>query len=248
MFEAIAATFTSRIINVCDFEARLAESHRVAPVDKLDVVHNGIPDVPEDLRANPSKQSPRLVMVARMAKPKDHALLLTALSRLKHLSWSLDLCGDGPLEGEIRKQAAELGISNRVRFLGFRGDTAAYLKQAQIFVLTSRFEALPYTVLEAMRAGLPVVASDVGGISEAVTPNHTGLLAPSGDVDALTGNLTELIGDAALRKKLGDAGRQRYLKHFTFENMRDNTLRIYQEAVSARSAASRQVEPATAES
>jgi glycosyltransferase involved in cell wall biosynthesis len=239
LVEAFASVVTSRVINVCEFEAQLAMTHRVAPASKLEVVHNGIPDIEEDLRADTTRQPPRLVMIARMAKPKDHATLLAALSRLKHLPWSLDLCGDGPLQGQIKAQAAQLGIQNRVRFLGFRGDTAALLQHAQIFVLASRFEAFPYTILEGMRAGLPVVASSVGGIPEAVVPGRTGLLAPVGDVDALAGHLASLIVDPELRKKLGDGGRERYLGHFTFSNMLEKTLRIYQEIVSAGSAARR---------
>jgi glycosyltransferase involved in cell wall biosynthesis len=240
LVETLASVVTPRIINVCEFEARLAMSLRVAPRAKLEVVHNGIPDIGADLRADATRQPPRLVMIARMAPPKDHAMLLGALSRLKHLQWSLELCGDGPLEGQIKDQAAQLGIENRIRFLGFRGDTTACLSQAQIFVLASRFEAFPYTILEAMRAGLPVVASHVGGIPEAVVPGRTGLLAPAGDVDALAGHLGNLIVDADLRKKLGDGGRQRYLAHFTFENMLEKTLQIYEEVVSAGSAAGRQ--------
>jgi glycosyltransferase involved in cell wall biosynthesis len=246
LVETAASAITSRIINVCEFEAQLAMNHRVAPASKLAVVHNGIPDIGKDLRADTTSQPPRLVMVARMAKPKDHATLLTALSRLKHLPWSLDLCGDGPLEGRIKEQAAQLGIENRIRFLGFRGDTAARLSEAQIFVLASRFEAFPYTILEAMRAGLPVVASSVGGIPEAVVPGRTGLLAPAGDVDALAAHLASLIVDADLRKKIGDGGRERFLAHFSFRDMLEKTLRIYQEIASAGAAAGRRLEPTAA--
>lgn len=239
LVEAFAARFTSCIINVCEFEAQLAMDQRVAPAAKLEVVHNGIPDIGEDLRADTTRQPPRLVMVARMAKPKDHATLLAALSRLKHLPWTLDLCGDGPLECQIKGQAAQLGIQNRIRFLGFRADTAAQLQQAQIFVLASRFEAFPYTILEAMRAGLPVVASCVGGIPEAVVPGRTGLLAPAGDVDALAGHLERLIVDVDLRKQLGDKGRERYLAKFSFDGMIEKTLRIYRSTLSVAPAAGR---------
>jgi len=93
---------------------------RVAPAAKLAVVHNGLPDIGEKLRADVAAQPPRLVMTARMAEPKDHPTLLTALSALKHLEWTLDLIGDGPLEDGLRRRAEELGIANRVslpRFL-----------------------------------------------------------------------------------------------------------------------------------
>lgn len=229
--ERLASLVSARIVNVCEYELSLALQYRVAAPGKLAVVHNGVKDVAETLRADVTRNPPRLAMIARMAPPKDHALLLDALSGLQHLPWSLDLIGDGPLEADIRSQASRLGIENRIRFLGFRDHPASALQAAQIFVLTSRSEAFPYTILEAMRAGLPVVASDVGGIGEAVVAGHSGLLAPVGDAKVLQRHLALLIGDPALRKEYGDNGRRKYLKHFTFERMFRTTLGVYQDAL-----------------
>ena len=237
--ESLASLISARIINVCEFEAELAREYRVAPGAKLAVVHNGIADIGEELRADATLQPPRLVMTARMSDQKDHATLLAALSRLKHLDWNLDLIGNGPLENKLKRQAAGLGIANRIRFLGFCGDAAARLREAQIFVLATRYEAFPYSILEAMRAGLPVVATDVGGNREAVIMGQTGLLVPPGDVAALASHLASLIVNPELRKRLGDHGRDRYLAHFTFDQMLAKTLRVYQEVVPAGSAAGR---------
>jgi glycosyltransferase involved in cell wall biosynthesis len=237
--EALGSLVSSRIVNVCEFEAGLAMKCRVAPAAKLAVVHNGLPDIGEKLRADVAAQPPRLVMTARMAEPKDHPTLLTALSGLKHLEWTLDLIGDGPLEDGLRRRAEELGIANRVRFLGFCEDAAVRIAAAQVFVLASRFEAFPYSILEAMRAGLPVVASHVGGIPEAVVPGRTGLLAPVGDVEVLRRCLANLIVNPGLRQQLGDRGRERYLEHFTLDRMFARTLGIYQDVLSAASASDR---------
>ena len=253
--ETLSSIVSTRIINVCEFEAEFAMQCRVAPAAKLAVVHNGLADVGEELRADVTAQPPRLAMTARMANQKDHSTLLTALSGLKHLDWSLDLIGDGPLEHALRRQAELLGLGDRVRFLGFCGDPAARIAEAQIFVLATRFEAFPYGILEAMRAGLPVMASGVGGIPEAVVPGRTGLLAPAGDVDTLRGRLASLIVDPQLRKRLGDGGRERFLERFTLDRMFAKTLGLYQEMLSAGSAAGRyqaldgsdrQLEPAAA--
>jgi glycosyltransferase involved in cell wall biosynthesis len=234
--ESLASMLSSRIINVCDFEVELARKSGVASRDKLVRVYNGLPDSDDDLRADPSIDPPRIVMIARMAPPKDHAILIAALSRLKHLRWILELAGDGPLEAALRKQVSEAGLGDRVRFLGFREDSAELLRSAQIFALTSRSEAFPYSILEAMRAALPVVATAVGGVPEAVVDGETGLLAPSGDATALERHLARLIGDPALRRQLGGSGRDRFLAHFTFDKMFYRTLRVYEEAIVGRSA------------
>ena len=235
--ERLAGLFSARIVNVCEFERQLALQHAVAPARKMAVIHNGMPDVPMVLRADPGVDPPRLVMVARMARPKDHATLLEALAPLKELAWELDFIGEGPLESALREHAARLGINERVRFLGFRTDVPAQLARAQIFVLASRFEAFPYSTIEAMRAGLPVLATDVGGVQEAIVNGSTGFLAPAGDVKLLEGCLRTLISDPLLRRRLGDAGRQRFLKHFTFERMVARTLALYGQVVSARQTA-----------
>lgn len=237
LLEKFAASFTARIINVCEHERSLAQKYNVAGPAKLAMVHNGLPDVDEALRARPALEPPRLAMIARMAPPKDHESLLRALSGLQDLPWSLDLIGDGPLESHLRGLSDRLRIADRIRFRGFHPQPASLLCQAQIFVLTSRSEAFPYGILEAMRAGLPVVATGVGGIGEAVTAGHSGLLSPAGDVQTLQLNLRRLIGDPALREELGNNGRERYLSRFTFEEMFRGTLRVYQQALLASSPA-----------
>ncbi|MBV9406792.1 MAG: glycosyltransferase, partial [Acidobacteriaceae bacterium] len=191
--ESISGLISSRIINVCEFENRLARKYRIARTEKLTTIYNGIPDIAPALHATVSGQPPRLVMIARFSEPKQHSLLLKALALLKELAWSLELIGDGPRESEVRAEAHRLGISDRVFFAGFRRDITQKLGDAQIFALISRFEAFPYSILEAMRAGLPVIASDVGGIPESVVGGHTGLLTPRDDVHALKDCLADLI-------------------------------------------------------
>ncbi len=236
LLERLAARFTARIINVCEYERSLAQKYHVAGLERLAMVHNGLADVDETLRADVSLKPPRLAMIARMAPPKDHETLLRALSGLRDLPWTLDLIGDGPLETHLQRQASRLGIQNRVRFLGFHSQPERLLRDSQIFVLTSRSEAFPYCILEAMRAGLPVVATAVGGIGEAVVAGHSGLLSPVEDVNALQQNLALLIGDAELRKEYGKNGRRRYESHFTFDEMFRRTFQVYKESVASSSA------------
>jgi glycosyltransferase involved in cell wall biosynthesis len=231
VLEKAAARATARIVNVCDFEMRLALEHGIAPREKMAVIYNGIPDVPASLLARPAQRPARLVMVARMAPPKDHATLLRALAGLADMEWTLDLIGDGPLESAIRALAGELGIAGHVRFRGFQADVAAHLAEAQALVLSSRFEAFPYAVLEAMRAGLPVVASRVGGIPEAVEEGVTGLLAPAGNAAALRDCLARIIAHPERRSQYGAAARERFLHRFTLDRMVQDTLRVYRGAI-----------------
>jgi glycosyltransferase involved in cell wall biosynthesis len=239
ILEKAAALATVRIVNVCEFERRLALEHGIAPREKMAVVYNGIPDIPANLLARPAGQPARLVMVARMAPPKDHTTLLRALAGLPAMSWTLDLIGDGPLEGAIRAAANELGIADRVRFLGFQSDIAPLLAGAQALALSSRFEAFPYAIVEAMRAGLPVVASRVGGIPEAVEDGVTGLLAPAGDAAALRQCLARIIAEPARRAQYGASARERFLERFTLDRMIRDTVRVYRGAIGSAPAGRR---------
>ncbi|MCX6626692.1 MAG: glycosyltransferase family 4 protein [Candidatus Solibacter sp.] len=225
--ERAAAKWCAAIICVCEEEKRLALSKGVASAGKLLVVHNGVGDIAGELRARPALAPVRICSVARFASPKDHRTLLTALAALSAQPWELDLVGDGPLEAQTRELASELGLAGRVRFLGYVADPARVLGGAQLFVLSSRSEAFPRSVLEALRAGLPVVASAVGGIGEAVADGASGLLVPAGNPAALAAAVHKLLADAELRERMGAAARASYERRFRLEYMVDSTAAIY---------------------
>ena len=225
--ERVASRWARVIVCVCESEKELALSQSVAPASKLAVVYNGVGDVGPELRAHPEAGPVRLCSVARFQAPKDHATLLRALASLRSRDWRLDLVGDGPLEGEMRALAAALGIAGQVNFLGYQREPACALARAHVFVLSSRSEAFPRSVLEAMRAGLPVVASDVGGVGEAVAAGVHGLLVPAQDPVALAAAAGKLIADPSLRQRLGAAARTAYESRFRAERMVEDTLAIY---------------------
>ena len=230
VMERLAGRLGDLVIAVSRYDRELALRHGVLPPERIRVVPNGVPDVPE--RATPGREPPRIVMVARFAPQKDHALLLRALSGLRDLPWSLDLVGEGPLLEEVRTLAGRLGLEDRVRFWGKRKDVAEVLAQAQVFALASRWEGLPLSVLEAMRAGLPVVATDVGGVREAVEEGVTGYLVPRGDEVALRERLRRLLEDPRLRESMGASARRAYEERFTRERMLRDTWSIYEELLS----------------
>lgn len=224
--ERAVAPLADRIVDVCDFERDVALARGVGRPEQHVVVHNGMPDVPPRLQADPARHPPRLVMVARFEQPKDHGTLLRALARCDDLPWELHLIGDGPSQDACREQAAALGQGERITFAGARPDIAEGLAQAQVFVLTSRWEGFPRSILEAMRAGLPVVASAVGGVHEAVADGVNGFVVPPDDA-LLVARLRALLGDADLRRRMGAEGRLRYEARFTFEAMLARTLDVY---------------------
>jgi glycosyltransferase involved in cell wall biosynthesis len=225
--ERIAAPWADAIVCVSESEKALALEKRVAPPEKLHVIHNGVRDVPAELLARPGVEPVTIVSVARLEAPKDHRTLLRAAAQAADLPWRLEVVGEGPLLPELQREANRLGISGRVEFGGYQADTPAILSRSSIFLLCSRSEGFPRSILEAMRAGLPVIASDVGGVGEAVIDGLTGILVPAGDAPAVARALRRLLTSASDRERMGSAGRQRYRERFEFNCMLNNTLGLY---------------------
>lgn len=227
--ERLAGFFSSAIINVSEANRQLALRHGIAESERMLTIWNGIPDTAR--RARPDAPvAPTVVMVARFVPQKDQSLLLHAFARAKS-SAKLVFVGDGPLLSAVKEEANQLGLGNRVRFLGQRFDIAEILADAHVFALATRWEGFPLSILEAMRAGLPVVASDVGGVSEAIDDGVTGYLANCGDVDQFHARLQALLDDPGLRRRMGNAGRARYQSHFTLQQMLAKTLAVYRKSV-----------------
>jgi glycosyltransferase involved in cell wall biosynthesis len=225
--ERAASPWSAAIVCVSESERRLALAKRIAPADRLFVVYNGVRDIPPEYRANPDRKPVRVCTVARLDRPKDFPTLITALSLLEDQRWTLDLAGDGPLEPEIRRLSKARGIAEHVRFLGYQPDPAPVLARSQIFVLASRSEALPRSILEAMRAGLPVVATDVGGVSEVIIHRETGLLVPPQDPAALAAAISELQASPGLRREFGDRARSMFERRFRLDYTVEKMLALY---------------------
>ena len=223
--ERLAGWFSSAIINVSEANQQLALRHGISGEKRMLTIWNGIADTP--YRARPDHEGePRIVMVARFATQKDQLSLLRALSEIRHPA-KLLFVGDGPTMEMVKGDCDRLGLQERVEFLGPRQDVAQILAKSQIFALATNWEGLPLSILEAMRAGLPAVVSDVGGVSEAVIDGQTGFLARRGDVEGLRHRLTRLLTDPGLRVRLGKAARARYENHFTLDRMLRKTLAVY---------------------
>lgn len=227
--ERLAGRFGSKSIMVSEHEWQLARSSGAVKPRDVTVVHNGIPD--SAWIADPAREPVVITMVARFDPPKDHATLLRALAQLTRYPWRLRLIGSGTLLKESIELAASLGIGERVEFLGEMREIPKLLAGSQIFVLATKLEAFPISILEGMRAGLPVIASRVGGIPEAVKDGQTGFLVPPVNHQALAERLSSLLESPPARALLGGNARQRYLTHFTADAMVRKTLAVYSSAL-----------------
>lgn len=236
----LAPRLADRIIAVSEAVRDLLLENGVPP-DLVRVVPNGIEPAgylhPDPLESQDFRRrfapagGPLLVVSARLVPEKGHAVLLRALSRLQPAFPGLRtaVVGEGPERPVLAALASELGLSANVVWAGFQTKVPEILAAADVFVLPSFQEGLPLAVLEAMAAGLPVVATAVGGTPEAVVDGQTGRLVPAGDEVALATALAPYLADPALAQAAGAAGRQRLLAHFTAKAMAEATRKVYEE-------------------
>jgi len=192
-------------------------------------IQNGIEVGVAPMRSPRIAGAPRFITVGRLAAVKNVGMMLDAFARVvaQFPVATLRIVGDGPERVALERRSAELGIASQVEFMGFRSDTDALLGGADAFVLASLSEGIPMAVLEAMRAGLPVIATRVGGIPTTVLDGVTGVLVDSGDVDALARALVRVATASAEFDSLGLAGYRRVAEHFSMAAMVRSYERLY---------------------
>lgn len=170
----------------------------------------------------------KMIMPARFQAPKDHETLIKALKPLKNLNWTLELLGDGTETlDKIQRLVEASGLSDKIIFGGYVEDIDAYLVKADLCILISHSEGFPLSILEAMSLQLPIIASNVGGISEQVIDGYNGFLIGRNDVNTLTDKIKLLMNSSTLRRQMGNNSRAFYEKEFKLEKMVDKTLAVY---------------------
>jgi glycosyltransferase involved in cell wall biosynthesis len=207
--------------------------------EKIRVIHNGVDlsgfraAVRDRERVFPGTGRDKLVvLVGNMrSEVKGHALLIEAAPEVirQFAGTRFILVGEGPLQEEFERQAKELGLEWHFIFLGRRSDVADVLAASDIAVLPSQAEGMPNAVLEYLAAGLPTVATAVGGNREIIHQGVTGLLVPPRDAKALAAALNRLLGDDRLAETLGRAGQEYVLANFSFEKLVSETDALYTE-------------------
>ena len=194
----------------------------------LEVHMDEQPDLPIGLG-----NGPLVGVAARLQAEKGVAYFLEAaaciLQYVPHAHFLV--IGDGPLHQELQAYADLLGVQEHVHFLGFRLDARALISLLDVLVVPSLSEGTPLVTLEAMTAGVPIVASAVGGIPEQIRHRCEGLLVPAKDAMALADAVLQLLQDPLWAQKLGETGRQRTLSHFSFARMVQETEAIYHAAL-----------------
>jgi glycosyltransferase involved in cell wall biosynthesis len=225
LLERMAARVGGEMIAVCDAERNIALRYLGSTGIRISTIRNGLPDC--KTRGEKGRGPVVITMIARFVRQKDHATLVRALSTLNHLEWELRLAGTGPLLESIRQLVEECGLTPRVCFMHECRDTPRLLAESDIYVLSSNYEAFPISILEAMRAGIPVVATDTGGVREAVQDEYNGFLVPPRDVSRLAERLSALIRSAELRKSMGFQSRRRFTQEFEWRSMLDKTEALY---------------------
>lgn len=238
MLERLAGRFCERIICVSRNDLELAHTHRIAPDDKLALVYNGVerPHNQEiasvDLRLPRNDTTLNIVFVGRLAPPKNPLLLVRAFSRLPRELQNrarVTIIGNGPDRDRLQSTIDSLDLIDRIELAGSlpRELVLELLRtQADLFVLSSRWEGFPYSILEAMAAGVPVIASRVGGISEALEQGG-GLLVEGDNLDALTRTLASLIADDTGRAAMGAQAMRTAQERFGVYQMCEKTFEVY---------------------
>jgi glycosyltransferase involved in cell wall biosynthesis len=224
----------SRVVAVSEQVREYAIREEYMDAGNITVIENGIEPLAVDklgstrraeLRAEigVSQEGLLLLTSGRLTAKKGHAVLLDAIARLgnKGPGAVFAFAGDGPLRAALEAQAAELGIADRVRFLGLRRDVDELLLAADVFVQPSLWEGLSLAMLEALLSGAPVLATQVEGVVDVIEDGKTGLLVPPGDASVLATAILKLIEDAKLRRRLGKAGQAHVRAHYNVDRMAD---------------------------
>jgi sugar transferase (PEP-CTERM/EpsH1 system associated) len=232
-----------RVVAVSKKVGEFCINHIRLPAHKVVVIHNGVEIPPfspyaiEQARQVLGIPQEALVCgaVSRLEPVKgiDDLILAFAQVRANHDA-HLVIVGNGSQRERLVSLAQGTGVSDWVIWTGYRDDVLQLLPAFDIFIQPSHHEGLPNTVLEAMAAGLPVVATSVGGTPELVVNGETGLLVPSGDSDALAGAITELLEHPEVRDRLGQAGQERVKLHFSVDEMVRKIEQLYEQLLAEK--------------
>lgn len=243
--ERRAAARTDHLISVCDAMTDEAVAAGIAPRDKHTTVYSGM-EVERFVHMGESVAAVRqeydlppgatvVVKVARLFHHKGHADVLRAFASIleRHPTLHLLLVGDGSLRGRLERMARRLGVARRVRFAGLvePDRVPALIHASDILVHASLREGLARVLPQALLSGRPVVSYDVGGAREVVHTGETGTLVSPGDWRGLARALDAMVGDRAMRQRMGERGRALCLERFDHNKMVDDILAVYEAAM-----------------
>ena len=209
--------FSTHVCAVSESTRAYLVSHEELPPDRVTTIHNGVdldlfrprPEMRGTARARWNLPSDAFVVggIGRLTQQKNFALFIDVAAQVvkKHPDTTFIIAGTGEDEAALRAQAAEIGLRDRLRFLGFVGNMTALYPALDLLLLTSRYEGLPITILEAMAVGIPIVSSKLDGVVEILRDGEDAALVSSGDLDGFSARVCELIEQPALARRYADA-------------------------------------------
>lgn len=214
-------------ISVAEYSKRFLMSRGV-PSWKVVTVHNGIVDLPNVGGVDIKADGTIIVTASRIDKVKGLGYMLESVEKLKArgLKFHYYMIGEGPELDSLKGMCQQKDLQDCVSFMGFRDNVPSWLQAADIFVIPSLYEYHSIAILEAMRAGKAIVATDVGGNGESVRDMKEGLLIPSADSEALANAMETMICDRKLRETLAHEARKRFELEFTEEAMMRNIIKV----------------------
>ncbi len=245
VLERFVARFCKKIICVSDYDLELGLKYRIASRGKITVIHNGVEDFSLLLKdQNSNLEKMRIVFVGRLEEPKQPELLLQAFSLLPEIlkqKSEVSIIGDGTKRFLLKNIISKNNISSQVHLRGIlpRGEVVKILSndfskdcsKNTIFVLLSKYEGFPRSILEAMSLGIAVVGSNVGGVSEAIG-GGVGILVERGDLNGIKQALESLLQDPPQIAKLGELSLKKIKDNFLLETMLEKTSLIYEKVIS----------------
>jgi glycosyltransferase involved in cell wall biosynthesis len=227
--ESVLCRLRGRVVTISSYDFELAKRYRVGLARNRYLVKNGISG-PQLFTQLKSSEILQILTIGRLSPVKNHAMMLDALSMLT-IPFHARIIGEGDCRADLEEKIRTLGLERNVEMLGEVNRTAEYLAETDIFLLSSNYEGLPLSVLEAMSHGVPVVATDVGGVREAVLNKQTGLLSERRNVARFSANIEVLANKPDLRKQYGEMALSHYEKNFTADRMVNELQGIYRDMI-----------------
>lgn len=245
IIERILARLTDSIITLSEGLKKELVNIKIAPSSKISIIPLGLEldrFISPDVRKNRFKTSLGIApdtllvgIVGRLVPIKGHRVFLEAVRKIMKLRLDISdlqpvkfiVIGDGELRSELEEYTDGLDIREHVIFTGFRADLPDIYADTDIIVLSSYNEGTPVSLIEAMTAGVPIVATKVGGVSDLIHDGVTGLLVPAGDADALAAGVIRLLDDPALRKQMGENAKKAVYPKYDVSNLVKNMDELY---------------------
>lgn len=226
--ELLLKKITSHFIAVSESDRKIGIDCLGISSDKISTIRNGVSYIISGSNLRPVEA--KVIMVARNDFQKDYLTLARALAKSEVKK--AVFVGLGTDSTQFKNEVSRIvdGACS-IEFCGLRTDIPELLESSSIFVLSSRYEALPLSIIEAMSKGLPIVASDVGGVNELVLHNQNGFLFKAGDSGALAVYLKTLSGDVDLRRQMGAESIRRYKSEFSADRMMEQTYNVYKKVI-----------------